>query len=547
MTSAKPVLSIVIATYNGRENLGRCLDALLRQTADPSEFEVVVADDGSSDGGPEEIEALKSPFRLRVLRLQKGGQAAAQNAGVEQAEGAACLLLDDDVIAAPGLVAAHLRAHRDSPRTLAIGDLRQDADGALDWFARAFEEEWNAHFLELTQRPVRWTDCWGGNLSFPRDVFLEIGGVSTELKVGYDIELGYRLALAGCAIAYLADAASTHEDHKRRRALLERARGFGGFAAEFVQTHPEARPDMVPPFLSSRPLDAILRRILLALRVSPVAVVALADVVPGGRLRRMWYALTSRYAFWLGIKDSVNRAQWRSLVGGVPVLMYHAFGDDGRSERFMIDKASFKRQMRLLKALRYSVIPFEDLVQKLRAGETLPPRTVAITIDDGYLDNLRVAWPILKLHRYSATVFLVTRKLGGVNDWTEEGEIAKRPLLSADDVVMLQREGVRFGAHTRHHSHLPDLAEEALTTEIGASRQDLAALLEEPIETFAYPYGAYDDQIAAATAEAGFAGAATVKAQLARRGDHPMRIPRIEIEGGDSLLTFLRKLWLGGR
>ena len=96
-------LSVLIATRNRRDLLRRCLDSLAEQTADPARFEVIVADDGSGDGSAAMTEELETPFRLRLLRLGGGGQAAAQNAALELAEGAACLFLDDDVVASPEL------------------------------------------------------------------------------------------------------------------------------------------------------------------------------------------------------------------------------------------------------------------------------------------------------------------------------------------------------------------------------------------------------------------------------------------------------------
>ena len=68
MTSAtEPQLSIVIASHNRAELLRRCIDSLSRQDAEPASFEVIVADDGSDDGTAAMAEALRPPFRLRVL------------------------------------------------------------------------------------------------------------------------------------------------------------------------------------------------------------------------------------------------------------------------------------------------------------------------------------------------------------------------------------------------------------------------------------------------------------------------------------------------
>src|SRR6185503_13295826 len=78
-------LSVVIPTYNRRERLERVLKALERQDTKPSEFEVVVVDDGSTDGTSAWLSSQPMTYRLRSLSLQNGGPARARNAGVETA------------------------------------------------------------------------------------------------------------------------------------------------------------------------------------------------------------------------------------------------------------------------------------------------------------------------------------------------------------------------------------------------------------------------------------------------------------------------------
>jgi peptidoglycan/xylan/chitin deacetylase (PgdA/CDA1 family) len=208
---------------------------------------------------------------------------------------------------------------------------------------------------------------------------------------------------------------------------------------------------------------------------------------------------------------------------------------------------SFARQMRLLALLRYRVVDFEEIGTALREGRPLPRRSVAITIDDGYADNLEVAHPVLRRHGFSATLFLVSSKLGGKADWSSrESATDGRPLLSRDEALRLREEGHRIGAHTRTHRSLPTLAEDEAEAEIGGSRTDLEESLGAPVPTFAYPYGEHDEAAVEATARASFLAACTTVPRHARAGDDPLRIPRIEVRGSDTTRRFLRKLWLGG-
>jgi glycosyltransferase involved in cell wall biosynthesis len=540
-------LSVVIATHNRRELLRRCLESLSAQTQDPATFEVIVADDGSSDGSAEMAEAFGAPYRLRVLRLPKGGKSAALNAAIEQAAGLACLFIDDDVIASPALVAEHAAAHREEPKVLAIGKLTQPPPESGDWFAIAHAEAWNERYETLAGKRVDWPDTYGGNFSAPREPLLAAGGFDAELPAVEDIELGYRLCEAGCRVRYLPGAEGVHDDEEKpRRKVLADVRGFGGFCAEFSARWPAARAKLLGWFLDTTPREVMLRRLFLTLRLPPRMLAMLGAAIPGQGRKGVWFGFVSRYAFWLGARSAMSRGAWLETTRGVPVLMYHGFTDSGERDRYVIPSRSFRRQMRILAALGRKAISFEELARSLRKGVPLPRRAVVITIDDGYRDNFELAFPILRRQRIPATIFLVSRKLGGSNDWGDEGAVADRPILAAEQVEAMAAEGVGFGAHTRSHPRLPELGDDAVSEEIAGSKDDLEGLLGEAVETFAYPYGRFDERAVTACEQAGFAAACTTENRHAHIGDAPMLIPRIEIRGSDSLPRFLRKLWFAG-
>jgi peptidoglycan/xylan/chitin deacetylase (PgdA/CDA1 family) len=202
--------------------------------------------------------------------------------------------------------------------------------------------------------------------------------------------------------------------------------------------------------------------------------------------------------------------------------------------------------MKLLAALRYRVIALDELAAALRDGNPLPKRAVVITIDDGYRDNLEIAFPILRRRRFPATIFLVSGRIGASNDWDDEGAVAGRPLLSLEQIAQLRTGGIRFGAHTRTHSALPENDDGEMADQIRGSREDLEAALGERVETLTYPYGLHDERVVEATGAAGLSAACTTVSQPARPGDNPLAIPRIEIRGSDPPRRFLCKLWLGG-
>lgn len=541
-------LAVLIASHQRRERLGRCLDALAAQTLDPSDFEVIVADDASSDGTAAAVEAYaeEAPFRLRVLRLAKMGKPAALNEAIAACEARICLFLDDDVIASPQLLAEHLAAARETPRALAIGRLIQRQPSDDDWFAHAYTASWNQRYEELAAKSPDWADCYGANFSVPLEALREVGGFDADLGAVEDIELGHRLSLAGCRPVYLPAAEALHDDEKTRDRILGDIVGFGEFCAEFGERHPDTRGRLLGWFLETTPREALLRRLILALRLPPRLIAAPGRLLPDEGRRQVWFGLASKYAFWLGVRKAMSRRRWLETTRGVPVLLYHAFTDSGEDDTYVLPKRSFARQMRLLARLRFRVISAEELVLSLREGRMPARRSAVITIDDGYADNFEIAYPELRRHRFPATVYMVSRGIGKRNEWNDAGAASGRPLLSLEQLRSMQGDGIQIGSHTQTHCSLTEAPAEIAAREIRDSRADLEAN-EMTATTFAYPYGQLDDRIVEQVGEAGYVGAyashVPVRAGL---GSDPLQVPRIEIVGDESTFTFLRKLLIGG-
>jgi glycosyltransferase involved in cell wall biosynthesis len=312
-------LSVLIATHNRRDLLRRCLDSLCNQTAAADSFEVIIADDGSSDGSAEAAERLTPPYRLRVLRLEQGGQPRAQNAAIAVAEGSACLFLDDDVIASPELVAEHIAVHRDDPVAVGVGALTQRPPAARDWYASMFARSWNAHYNEFESRAPTWIDCYGANISAPQATLNELGGVATDLDVGFDLELGYRLCEAGCQPVYLPKAHGVHDDQKRGQRMLEDARKQGASHVQLARRLPAIEAGLLDWSGRAGPGELALRRVLLALRFPPGPLVAVGARLPGVQRRVLAFSIIKRLVFWSGAADHLSRDEWKRVTHGRPL------------------------------------------------------------------------------------------------------------------------------------------------------------------------------------------------------------------------------------
>jgi GT2 family glycosyltransferase len=322
MTTELPYdLTVVITSYNRRELLRRCLDSLAVQTLDDSRFEVLVLDDGSTDGTTEMVESLSTPYRLRLLSGKQRRWARARNAGVEAAEGRVCLHVDDDIICGAEMLAGHVTAHEEGERIVAIGKLTQAPPDADDWYAHAFAQGLNEHYEELLHRPPAWTDCYGANLSTTRAVYLELGGFATDQPAAIDLEFGFRLVEAGCTLRYLPDADGIHDDQKLSQRMLEEAEIFGRAHLQVVEKHPSAEPQMLDWVGPAGPRELAIRRALIASRIPPPALAACGRLLPGSGRKMIWLHFVRRFGFWRSVRENVDAARWRQLTGGEPAAV----------------------------------------------------------------------------------------------------------------------------------------------------------------------------------------------------------------------------------
>ena len=197
------------------------------------------------------------------------------------------------------------------------------------------------------------------------------------------------------------------------------------------------------------------------------------------------------------------------------VIMYHRFGED-RYPSTNIRLSQFEEHLELLTNGNYTVLPLPEIIETLRAGGTVPDRTVAITIDDAYLSVYEQAWPRLKALGLPFTIFVAT----------EPVEKNRRGYMSWDMLRELQSEGVTIGSQTHTHPHLHRKTPEQVRAEINLSNQYFLQELGMRPQLFAYPFGEYSRFVVDIVKESGFVAAFGQNSGIMHSKDRFFELPR---------------------
>ena len=205
------------------------------------------------------------------------------------------------------------------------------------------------------------------------------------------------------------------------------------------------------------------------------------------------------------------------------ILTYHSIDPSGSA--ISVHPEAFERHITWLTSGRVTVTSIEDLIG-------LPPtaNAVAITFDDAYVNFRDAAAPRLLASGLPVTVFVVSDRVGGTNDWNGQPApgIPQLPLLDWASLVHLQEQGVTLGAHGRSHADLTRLGRAQLEDEILGSRAALERETGVLPSAFAYPYGRLNPTIAGIVAGA-FRVACTTEFQTLDAQATAVALPRLDM------------------
>lgn len=221
----------------------------------------------------------------------------------------------------------------------------------------------------------------------------------------------------------------------------------------------------------------------------------------------------------------------------VIVYGYHRFVDKVRRPDTEITPAAFEAQLKELKEKNIPVISMQDFLAWKRGEKNIPPKAAIITLDDNWLTQYAIAWPILKKYGYPFTMFVYTEGM------RPGGHFAGGGYMTWDQLAEMRDAGVDIQAHSATHQDLRKpydaIAKKKLNPEeyVAWLRNETAGvkkLLEDKlgirVNAFAVPYGKHDETVRKAVLDAGYEALFTVYGQPLTFGSPPDSLGRYLIE-----------------
>ncbi len=213
-----------------------------------------------------------------------------------------------------------------------------------------------------------------------------------------------------------------------------------------------------------------------------------------------------------------------------PILLYHQISNGGSGNRYSVTVDDFRQQMQTLRDLDYETITPSYLANALIHGSELPDRPVVITFDDGNLSAYQNAFPIRQELGFVGALFIYVDRLDSVHH------------VNVEQLLEMSDNGWEIGSHSMSHADLTETASiapyELLKYELLQSRLTVELAIDEPVVTFAYPYGRTNSNIRGILGEYGYIAGMGIGHSWEHSLDTITYLSRIEVQSDYGLEKF---------
>src|SRR3989338_9714995 len=240
----------------------------------------------------------------------------------------------------------------------------------------------------------------------------------------------------------------------------------------------------------------------------------------------------------------------------IPVFMYHHVNPH-KGDMVTITPGVFDAQMKFLAETGYRTLSADELVEFAGGNLAIKGKAVAVTFDDGYLDNYVHAFPVLKRYGIKAVIFLTAGWVEKASMVMNKEEISipshkeGKDLMSSNrfhkvvmkwDMIREMQESklVEFYSHTMTHRKCAELPEKELRGELNDSKTILEERLNRPCPYLCWPKGSYNESSVRIAKESGYKALFTTERDIVKHGSDRFHLGRIVVK--DDIKWFKRKL-----
>lgn len=219
----------------------------------------------------------------------------------------------------------------------------------------------------------------------------------------------------------------------------------------------------------------------------------------------------------------------------IPVLMYHSISN--QKDNISVSIENFKKQMELMNSFGFKGYSLNK-ISSVNKGKKF-----IITFDDGYENIFKYCMPILKKLNFSATCFIVSKKIGSYNDWDiYQKNYKKKKLMDTAQIKTWIKNGFEIGSHTMDHYNLQHLSNDQKKYQIMKPKEFFRKKFGINIESFSYPFGSYNKDCLKILKRKYKFAVTTKRSRYIKGKFNLLEIPRVPINSNTSLFKYFIKI-----